>query len=59
MVLKHTKYLSKICVKEIITHASTSAVTITLHSDVYDKCMADADVLAALESKPNITLAKG
>lgn len=57
--VKHTKYLSKKCVKFIIEQASTTAVTITLHSDVYDKCMADADVLAALKSKPNVTLAKG
>ena len=36
---------------------STSAITITLHADVYNRCMANADILAALETHTNISLA--
>ena len=37
--------------------AATSPITITLHADVYNRCMANADILAALETHTNISLA--
>lgn len=36
---------------------ATSAITITLHADVYARAMANADILAALEAHPNVSLA--
>ncbi len=36
---------------------ATSPITITLHADVYNRCMANADILAALEQHTNISLA--
>ena len=41
----------------INNEAATSPITITLHADVYNRCMANADVLAALEAHPNVSLA--
>lgn len=41
----------------ITNEAATSPITITLHADVYNKCMANADILTALEAHPNISLA--
>ena len=41
----------------INNEAATSPITITLHADVYNKCMANADISAALEAHPNISLA--
>ena len=41
----------------IQNEAATSPITITLHADVYNKCMANADILAALETHTNISLA--
>lgn len=37
--------------------AATSPITITLHADVYNRCMVNADILAALEKHPNVSLA--
>lgn len=42
----------------ITNEASTSPITITLASNVYDKYANDPDVLVALANHPNITLAK-
>lgn len=36
---------------------ATSAITITLHADAYARAMANADILAALEAHPNVSLA--
>ena len=36
---------------------ATSPITITLHADVYNRCMANADILSALEAHTNISLA--
>jgi hypothetical protein len=36
---------------------ATSAITITLHADAYDRAMADAEITAALEAHPNVSLA--
>lgn len=36
---------------------ATSAITITLHADAYTRAMANADIVAALEAHPNVSLA--
>ena len=36
---------------------ATSPITITLHADVYNRCMANTDILTALETHTNISLA--
>ncbi len=36
---------------------ATSDITITLHADTYARAMANADILAALEAHPNVSLA--
>lgn len=41
----------------ITNEAATSAITITLHADVYNRCMANASIVAALEAHPNVSLA--
>ena len=41
----------------INNEAATSAITITLHADVYNRCMANADILAALQAHTNVSLA--
>ena len=41
----------------INNEAATSPITITLHADVYNRCMANADILAALEAHTNVSLA--
>lgn len=41
----------------INNEAATSPITITLHSDAYARAMANADILAALEAHPNVSLA--
>lgn len=40
----------------IVNAAPTSPITITVHADVYAWAMADADILAALNAQPNISL---
>lgn len=41
----------------IQNEAATSSITITLHADAYARAMANADILAALEAHPNVSLA--
>lgn len=36
---------------------ATSPITITLHADAYARAMANADIVAALEAHPNVSLA--
>ena len=48
---------SKSIIYMIENEAATSPITITLHADVYNRCMANADILAALETHTNISLA--
>lgn len=36
---------------------ATSAITITLHADAYARAMANADIVAALQAHPNVSLA--
>ena len=48
---------SKSILYMITNEAATSAITITLHADVYARAMANADIVAALEAHPNVSLA--
>ena len=48
---------SKSVLYMINNEAATSPITITLHADVYNRCMANADILSALEQHTNISLA--
>ena len=48
---------SKSILYMIQNEAATSAITITLHADAYARAMANADILAALEAHPNVSLA--
>ena len=36
---------------------ATTAITVTLHADAYARAMANADIVAALEAHPNVSLA--
>lgn len=53
--------LNQLSVKSVLyminNEAATSPITITLHADVYNRCMANADILAALEAHTNVSLA--
>lgn len=56
--LNMTSYLSVKSVLYMINNeAATSPITITLHNTVYTRCMANADILAALEAHTNVSLA--
>ena len=48
---------SKSILYMINNEASTSPITITLHADAYARAMANADIVAALEAHPNVSLA--
>lgn len=41
----------------IENEVSTATITITLHADAYARAMANADIVAALEAHPNVSLA--
>ena len=53
--------LSVLSVKSVLyminNERATSPITITLHANIYNRCMANADILAALETHTNISLA--
>ena len=52
------KFLSVKSILYMITNSTaTTPITITLHANAYDRAMADADIVAALEAKPLVTLA--
>ena len=51
-------YFREDCILYMINNeAATSPITITLHADVYNRCMANVDILAALQAHPNVSLA--
>lgn len=54
---KASMLTSKSILYMIQNEAATSAITITLHADAYARAMANADIVAALESHPNVSLA--
>lgn len=59
MTFANCYQLSKESILYMINNeAATSAITITLNTNVYTKYAEDADVLAALVNHPNISLAK-
>ena len=51
------KLTSKSILYMIENEAATSAITITLHADAYARAMANADIVAALEAHPKVSLA--
>ena len=51
------KLTSKSILYMIENEAATSAISITLHADAYARAMANADIVAALEAHPNVSLA--
>lgn len=51
--------LSVASVKYMIENASSSAITITLHPEAYERAIADTGVQTALANKTNVSLAKG
>lgn len=55
------KYCELLTLKSVLfmisNEAATSAITITLHADAYVRAMANADIVAALEAHPNVSLA--
>lgn len=51
------KLTSKSILYMIQNEAATSAITITLHADAYARAMANADIVAALQAHPNVSLA--
>lgn len=55
--IKSRDLTSKSILFMIQNEAATSAITITLHADAYARAMANADILAALEAHPNVSLA--
>ena len=48
---------SKSVLYMIQNEAATSPITITLHADAYARAMANADIVAALQAHPNVSLA--
>ena len=51
-------YLYTKCILYMIQkEEATSPITITLHPDAYARAMANADIVAALEAHPNVSLA--
>ena len=57
ITLNECPLISKVSILYIIENAlPTSAITITLHPDAYARLADDADVVAALEAQPLISL---
>ena len=55
--LAESPLISKESILYIITNAApTTAITITLHADAYARLANDADIVAALEAQPLVTL---
>lgn len=51
------KLTAKSILYMITNETATSAITITLHADAYARAMANADIVAALQAHPNVSLA--
>lgn len=56
---KDSPKLSVASVKYMVENASSSAITITLHPEAYERAIADTGVQTALANKTNVSLAKG
>ena len=58
LVLRNSSRLQESSILHMINNeTATSAITITLHADAYARAMANADIVAALEAHPNVSLA--
>ena len=57
--LTYCKMLSAESVRYMIENATDKTITITLHTEAYDRAIADAGVQTALANKTNVSLAKG
>ena len=56
--MSNSSYLQESSILYMIQNeAATSAITITLHADAYARAMANADIVAALQAHPNVSLA--
>lgn len=56
--LNYCPKFANCCILYMIENeAATSPITITLHADAYNRCMANADILAALQAHTNVSLA--
>lgn len=54
----NSPYFREDCILYMIQNeAAKSAITITLHADAYARAMANADIVAALQAHPNVSLA--
>lgn len=54
----NSPYFREDCILYMITNEeATSPITITLHADAYTRAMANADIVAALQAHPNVSLA--
>lgn len=56
--LTYCKMLSAESVQYMIENATDETITITLHTEAYDRAIADAGVQTALANKTNVSLAK-
>ena len=57
VILKDSPYVEKDCIMYMVENANVStAITITLHPDAFARLADDADVVAALEVQPLISL---
>ena len=56
--LTSCKMLSAESVQYMIENATDKTITITLHTEAYDRAIADAGVQTALTNKTNVSLAK-
>ena len=55
--LSASRYISKDSVCYIVSNSNpSSAITITLHPDAYTRLADDADIVAALEAQPLVSL---
>ena len=58
LYLRDSPYFNNYCIRYAIeNNLATENITITLHADAYARAMANADIVAALEAHPNVSLA--
>ena len=56
--LQYCSQFANCCILYMIQNeVATSAITITLHADAYARAMANADIVAALQAHPKVSLA--
>ena len=58
LYLGDSPYFNNYCIRYAIeNNLATENISITLHADAYARAMANADIVAALEAHPNVSLA--